>query len=759
MKKFLFHLIFFMTSLSANEIIIDGRLDESLWNEAKVINEYFEVSPYTLLKPEEKTITKIFSNENGIYVGFINFQSNSSMLSKKSNRDQTPNNTDQNGIAIDFDNDGQKAYMFQVTLANIQADGIKALGDWPKYDWDGDWKAATQKYDGYWVSEFLIPWNVVLMKEVKKELRDINIASFRYIAKRQRWINDTKTFGNRADFLWKMRSFQVKNFTQEKLNIFPFISKTYNSVTKFNENKIGTEVFYNTGTGKQINLTLNPDFGQAESDEVIVNFSAQETFFSEKRAFFNENQSLFNLSHYDRYRIINTRRIGAASEYDCPSLVKKEACEESSKNYTDIDYALRYTQKRNDTDIGIFIAQEDDEQYSKGKSFYAFRAKKKIGTKTFGYFLTNVKNNLSDKNAIVNVFDYSNIKSDKLTIYNDFLTSKKDSQSGYGFRSQFVYQLTGYKRRSGSIVYFDDSFELDDFGYLKKNDWFHFGIGQDITKVNFSEDSNIEERRIGIDFNYDSDTSGNSNPFNIRQEFNFAYKNTSSFQMSWDLKTSGKDTTITRKNTEYPYIKNKRSISFNLDYESPSFGSWEYDWRIGYETSDKYNSWESDGYERRFAKIAGSFYPLDNFRLGYSFRIREEDEWINWIEGNKLAAYDLTQRIISLNLNWYQGSKHEVRLKSQFVALNAENPVSLTANRNGYLLNDARNVNAFNQGIFSFQIRYKYEIAQLSNIYVVYTKGGNVFDDDNEKNTSKIFKDPWNNPNNEIFSLKFRLKF
>ena len=759
MKKFLFHLIFFMTSLSANEIIIDGRLDESLWNEAKVINEYFEVSPYTLLKPEEKTITKIFSNENGIYVGFINFQSNSSMLSKKSNRDQTPNNTDQNGIAIDFDNDGQKAYMFQVTLANIQADGIKALGDWPKYDWDGDWKAATQKYDGYWVSEFLIPWNVVLMKEVKKELRDINIASFRYIAKRQRWINDTKTFGNRADFLWKMRSFQVKNFTQEKLNIFPFISKTYNSVTKFNENKIGTEVFYNTGTGKQINLTLNPDFGQAESDEVIVNFSAQETFFSEKRAFFNENQSLFNLSHYDRYRIINTRRIGAASEYDCPSLVKKEACEESSKNYTDIDYALRYTQKRNDTDIGIFIAQEDDEQFSKGKSFYAFRAKKKIGTKTFGYFLTNVKNNLSDKNAIVNVFDYSNIKSDKLTIYNDFLTSKKDSQSGYGFRSQFVYQLTGYKRRSGSIVYFDDSFELDDFGYLKKNDWFHFGIGQDITKVNFSEDSNIEERRIGIDFNYDSDTSGNSNPFNIRQEFNFAYKNTSSFQMSWDLKTSGKDTTITRKNTEYPYIKNKRSISFNLDYESPSFGSWEYDWRIGYETSDKYNSWESDGYERRFAKIAGSFYPLDNFRLGYSFRIREEDEWINWIEGNKLAAYDLKQRIISLNLNWYQGSKHEVRLKSQFVALNAENPVSLTANRNGYLLNDARNVNAFNQGIFSFQIRYKYEIAQLSNIYVVYTKGGNVFDDDNEKNTSKIFKDPWNNPNNEIFSLKFRLKF
>ena len=41
------------------------------------------------------------------------------MLSKKSMRDEIPNNTDQNAIAIDFDKDGQKAYLFQVTLATI----------------------------------------------------------------------------------------------------------------------------------------------------------------------------------------------------------------------------------------------------------------------------------------------------------------------------------------------------------------------------------------------------------------------------------------------------------------------------------------------------------------------------------------------------------------------------------------------------------------------------------------------------------------
>ena len=300
---------------------------------------------------------------------------------------------------------------------------------------------------------------------------------------------------------------------------------------------------------------------------------------------------------------------------------------------------------------------------------------------------------------------------------------------------------------------------LNDFGYLKKNDWFHVGIGSDFTKIDFGESSNLEERKIGIDFNYDSDTSGNSNPIQLRQEFNYSFVNTSSFQASWDLKTSGKDTTITRKSVNFPYVKNKGSFSFNLDYESPSFGKWEYDWRVGYETADKYKTWNSEGYERRFAKIAGSIYPTDNFRMSYSIRVREEDEWLNWIKDNELATYDLTQKIISLNANWFKGTKHEVRLKSQFVALEAKNPTSLISDQAGYLYNHNSEVKPFTDGITSFQVRYKYEIAPLSYIYLVYTKGGRVFDDESEKNTSDIFKDPWRNPSNEIFSLKFRLKY
>ena len=758
-KSYNYFFLFFSLFINAESMVIDANLNEPEWDTAITINQYSEVIPFTLQPAEERTVAKIFSNENGIYVGFTNFQENSTMLSNKSLRDEIANTADQNWISIDFDNDRQKAYLFFVTLANIKGDGIRRIGGWPEFDWDGDWEVKTKEYDGYWVSEFLIPWNVALMKNVDSEERTINISTIRKIAYKQSWIGDAETSARRTNFLLKLRPIQIKNYTQSKVNYFPYVSKTYNSVTGFNEDKIGAEIFISSGTGKQVNLTFNPDFGQAESDEVIVNFSAQETFYSEKRAFFNENQSLFDLSHYDRYRVINTRRIGAASTYDCQASSDENRCDGKRKSYTDIDFALRYTQKNDNSNVGIFVAQESDESFTKGKNFYAIRSKNKIGTRTIGYFLTHVVDNFTNEKATVNVIDFINVKSDKLTLYTDFLSSEKEGVSGFGLRSQFVYKPTQLSRRSGSILYFEDSFRLNDFGYLKKNDWFHVGLGSDITKVDFNESSSVKERKIGTDFNYDSDTSGNSNPTQLRQEYNFQYKDTSSFQASWDLKTSGKNTTITRKNVDFPFVKRNGSFSFNLDYESPSYGSWEYDWRVGYETADKYKTWSSEGYERRFAKIAGSIYPIDDFKLGWEFRVREEDEWLNWIKDNELAVYDLTQKIISINANWFKGYKHEIRLKSQFVALEAESPISLISDKAGYLYNHKSIVKPFTDGITSFQVRYKYEIAPLSYIYLVYTKGGRVYDDENERNTSDVFKDPWENPDNEIFSLKFRLKY
>ena len=760
MIKYLkYSLLFFALPFLAESISIDGNLNEPEWQTAAVIDNYYEVSPYTLKKSEYKTTALIFSNEDGIYVSFKNYQKKSSMMTNKSMRDQTPETSDQNGIAIDFDGNRSKAYMFQVTLADVQADGIRALGGSPKYDWDGDWEVKTKKYDDFWISEYYIPWNVVLMKNFSSDFRTINVTTFRYIANDQIWINSSKTNGFRTDFLSSMDTFEVRNFTKSKLNFFPYVSKTYNSVSNFDENKVGAEVFYNTGTGKQVNLTVNPDFGQAESDEVVINFSAQETFYSEKRAFFNENQSLFNINHYDRYSVINTRRIGSASQYDCSNASNENSCNNAKKNYSDIDFALRYTQKNNDTETGFFVAQETDEDYSKGRDYYAVRSKTTVGNKTYGYMLTHVVNNFLDETATVNVFDFSNVKSKKLTLYTDILSSEKNNNSGLGLRSQFVYKPTKNSRRSGSIVYFEDDFKLNDFGYLKRSDWFHVGVGTDITKTDFNESSIFEQIDFGIDFNYDSDTSGNSNPLSIWQKNEMRFKDRSRFELMFGLKSSGKNTTITRKNDLYPFVKVKNNISITGDFEAQNFNFWTYDWRVSFDKGDKYDTWDSKGYSKRFFKVAGKIFPNDNLTIKTEIRIKKEKEWLNWIDQNNLATFDLKQKIISIDLNWYNSSKHEIRLKSQFIALEAENPRSLVSNYAGYLSQGSSEVKPFTNGVASFQVRYKYEIAPLSYLYVVYSKGGSVYDEDDDKNTSQIFKDPWEEASDEVLSIKLRLKY
>ena len=239
MKRFfLTTLLFSAILIKAESIVIDGILDEPEWANAFSISEFYQTSPFNLQKSEGETLVYIFSNEDGIYVGFINKQSNSSMLSKKTLRDEMTSLSDKNSINIDFDGDGNKAYILAVNLGDSLFDAIKIkTGDF-KTDWDGDWIAKTKRHDGYWVSEFYLPWNLVLMNQPKGDKRTIKYSVLRYKAKEQIWVSSSGSMASRPDYFEKLDSLEIANYTKSKLNFFPYVSSNHNSVTKFEDNKI-----------------------------------------------------------------------------------------------------------------------------------------------------------------------------------------------------------------------------------------------------------------------------------------------------------------------------------------------------------------------------------------------------------------------------------------------------------------------------------------------------------------------------------------
>jgi hypothetical protein len=58
-----------------------------------------------------------------------------------------------------------------------------------------------------------------------------------------------------------------------------------------------------------VDLTVNPDFGQVESDPSVMNLTAFETFYEEKRPFFLEGLTIFDYK-FDRQNLFYSRRIG-----------------------------------------------------------------------------------------------------------------------------------------------------------------------------------------------------------------------------------------------------------------------------------------------------------------------------------------------------------------------------------------------------------------------------------------------------------------
>ena len=208
---------------------------------------------------------------------------------------------------------------------------------------------------------------------------------------------------------------------------------------------------------------------------------------------------------------------------------------------------MRYSQKTGKTELGFFTARETDESFSVGRNFYALRSRTDLGNKTLGYMLTHVDDSFNNKTASVSVIDYVNVKSDQLTYFTDLLFAKKDDDSRFGYRSQFNYQPSNFSYISGSILYFDENFQINDFGYLKRADWIHIGLGGGFKQVNFSNESPVNQIDMNIDFNYDSDTNGNSNPIRIDQKNEITFKDTSKLKFDFGIKTSGKNTTITRK--------------------------------------------------------------------------------------------------------------------------------------------------------------------------------------------------------------------
>ena len=738
------------------EIIVDGVLDEPAWEEAKVIEDFYEVYPYSLREVRDyNTQILILETEDGLYFGFKNFQSNESMRMMNHLRDQERSMSDKNGIVIDFDGDGIEGYNFFVSSSGSIGDATVRDENERNWDWDADWESAATVEKGVWYSESFIPWSVASMKSKKGDTRKIKMAFYRMLMGVGRGFSTIKgsTFEN--VYLSVFKEYEFKNYTSSKLDFFPYATLTENIAKGDFEAKSGAEIFWKIDSSKQINVTLNPDFGQVESDEVVVNFSAFETFYSDKRPFFSENNNLFDVKGR-MHRIINTRRIGGKPDYDCSVYGEdSDYCNSNQVDSSEIDFALKYTQK-GELDFGFLSASERDQKFSEGRDFYALRLNTKKNDLRYGYLGTYVDKPVFDDSALVNSFDLEYLPSKIHRLTSNLMHSKAEDKDGFGLTLGYRYDPNKDFSSGLGIYYYDDDLDLNDMGYLILNDRLQFNGRTQFKKTDFSKDSSLRARlfEIGYGSKFNADSTRESSNMAFKIETNF--KNLSEIKTEIFYRSTGRNTRITRGSNLSPYILMPKGVGGYIEFTGPRRPLYIYSLRHergkGSEHSPEIG-WKNSS--RAYIK----FMPLDTLSFNMMYQHAEESNWLNWLEGNLLATYERKQRTSILELEWFHNNKHELRVKAQMVAFTGRNPAPYYGDKFGNLNPASLDLSPITISELAFQVRYRYELMPLSYLYVVYSKGGRVSLEDEEDNLFSLYRRPWNSPEKENFTVKLRYRF
>ena len=762
MKKFLllavsFYCVIFLNFVSS-EIIVDGILDEPEWKDSRKFDTFYEVYPYSLKEVSEfDTEILVYENDEGIYIGFRNFQSNQTMRSQNHERDDEMSLADKNGVSIDFDADGLIAYQFFVSSGGSIGDATYTNEKEKSTDWDGDWLSGTTVDEGVWYSEIFIPWSIAPMKKQNGDRRNVKIAFYRMLAGYSRVIATIKGSPYQNVYMSVFDDFDFKNFSSSKIDFFPYLTLNNDRLENETDTKSGAEIFWKIDSSKQLNAAINPDFGQVESDDVVVNFSATETFYSDKRPFFSENQSLFNVKG-NMFRIINTRRIGAAPDYDCSKFENAERnyCLENKKSSNDIDVAIRYTQQLENFDIGVLGAFEANEKFSEGKDFYAFRLRTKKNNVSIGYLGTHVKQPIFNDSATVHSVDMEYRPSRSHRFTNNLIVTNASEEKGYGFSLGYGYDPDQTFHSGLGIHYFDDNFDINDMGYQPRNDFFMISGRTQFKSTDFSKTSILRARVYEIGYGIKANSSFDNEPINFALKIENSLRNTSEFKGEIFYRSSGRDHRITRNSSLSPFIKMPKGKGLELEYVGPYDEFFTYKFELDRKEGGEHSKaldWRTtySGY----IKIA----PRDNMSFSAFHKRTDENNWLNWLQDNLLGTYSRKQRTTVLGFQWFQGTKHELRLKSQMVAFNATNPRAFLGTLDGDLIPTAIHLNPITLSELAFQIRYRYEIKPLAYLYVVYTKGGRFVFEDEETDLGRLYKAPWNDPQNENFTIKLRYRF
>ena len=342
-------------------IKIDGILNESSWARAEVSNNFSQRNPDPLAPSSEDAEVRILYDDNAIYIGALIKGHPDSISMQLTERDEIYN-CDWFGVILCPYRDGINGVGFIMTTQGVQFDTkYSALGE--DSGWDAVWDGEVQITDEGWFVEMEIPYSALRFPEKEVQTWDINfVKQIRRNQETSFWYPVDRTI---AGFLNQTGQLEgIKNIKPPvRLQATPFIA---GYVENFKEGSIaedpqsswgrsfnaGMDIKYGLSDAFTLDMTLIPDFGEAQSDNQVLNLSPFEVQFDENRPFFTEGTELFNKGGF-----FYSRRAGGSPLYSAHSFLQGEEEVISEPLITQLFNATKISGRTNKgTGIGFFNA-------------------------------------------------------------------------------------------------------------------------------------------------------------------------------------------------------------------------------------------------------------------------------------------------------------------------------------------------------------------------------------------------------------------
>jgi hypothetical protein len=263
------------TALRADaNIVIDGRDADAAWQSAPPITGFQEWRPTEGKPARFKTEAKISYDASNLYVFVRAFDPHPDSIKKLLERRDTFTSSDMIWIFVDSYHDKRTGYEFGVNAAGVKMD--QAIYDDGNEDgaWDAVWDVATRVDSLGWTAEFRIPLSQMRYSREREHTFGIMIdrGVYRY-NERYIWplLRQSKPgFVSQFGSLHGMDDLE----SPRKLELMPYVvtksaSTIVNNAFAQKANlAVGGDLKYRVASNVTLDATINPDFGQVESDRV-----------------------------------------------------------------------------------------------------------------------------------------------------------------------------------------------------------------------------------------------------------------------------------------------------------------------------------------------------------------------------------------------------------------------------------------------------------------------------------------------------------